>query len=884
MPGTQLKHLVDDSLGLAKNRSAQAMLAKEGNNEPNPEVVYFSDLLVKINKRNREQLRALLITDKAIYNLTTDFTKCKRRIPLEEVFSISVSRISHEFVVHVPSEYDYRFKSSKKVTIAELINELIKRRTDGRETKTLFRENNVLRNYQQTKRRKGKVPNRSLARRFSLFAEKGDDLFKGATDAAAAAGFQNPSSQQLGVSGPTSPEHSPNHSSSHDRGDGTHAAAMHRPSFSLHATSDGRDSSTRHPKFDVPRFHERCSQLVKPSHGVQDIWTVFQKIRLLGEGSYAKVFLVSYLNHPDRGRFALKQMRKTDEFEQNMFEREVSILSHLRHAGICRFYECFECPVNFYLLQRACLGGELFDKVASQGGIQEPQSAMILAEVLQIIAHLHDNGVAHRDIKLENLMYTSRDAAARLQLIDFGFARRVDPRKQYDEIVGALMYLSPELVESARNVANPIKGTVLLPSDMWAFGSLTYVVITGTHAFASDGEADESFDKILECSPPYDKVEMTDDAEDFVRKLLVVDPEERLTAKQALDHPWIKPHLKPIAIRHAAQASKANGRPVSPTTPSASRNGRRAAEKEYALDDVDQCRVNGSTSSSSRPRDRRRSSHANNERSPSFCSSGSFSSQQGGANGSMAAPSSRKGTSGGASQRIDAGDYSMSCEKLFRILRQMAGDDEDAEAIDEDEFKQSGGGGRMSAASVATSGDGYDSETASPSLSPSNARRRFDLTKLVAAIEEEWKSLRTELHDLREKLEDQTEQAEELQEQQLSMIQDRQRAQLELANQMQELQKKVSDANLADLINGTSSSNGGGLSPGTVRVRGTSRSRDGVSKESGGGDGAKTVPKKKKKHIRTSTLGRFTLGRTKKKKKKDKRKNLQDFDFSDPKK
>ena len=67
----------------------------------------------------------------------------------------------------------------------------------------------------------------------------------------------------------------------------------------------------------------------------------------------------------------------------------------------------------------------------------------------------------------------------------------------------------------------------------------------GTHAFASDGEADESFDKILECSPPYDKVEMTVEAEDFVRKLLMVDTDVRMTAKQALEHPWIKPHLKP---------------------------------------------------------------------------------------------------------------------------------------------------------------------------------------------------------------------------------------------------------------------------------------------------------------------------------------------------
>lgn len=852
---TALKNLVDDSLGLAMNRSAQAMLTQNGDNEPNREVVYFSDLLVKINKRNREQLRALLITDKAIYNLTTDFTKCKRRIPLEEVNSISVSNISHEFVVHVPSEYDYRFKSSKKVAIAALINELLKRRTDGREAKTLFRESNVLRNYQQTKRRKGK--NRSLARRFSLFAEKGDDLFKAAAEAGPAGSGSGSSGATLGVGGQASS--SP---------DGDEISQLPRSKGSLSFRPSDRDPATRRQQFDVPLFHDKCSSLVESSHAVEDIWSVFRKLDHLGRGSYARVSLVTYLNHPESGQFALKQMPKTDEFEQNMFEREVSILSRLRHSGICRFYDCFECPNNFYLLQRVCLGGELFDKVASLGGIQEHQAAMILAEVLQIIAYIHDQGVAHRDIKLENLMYTSKNSSARLQLIDFGFARRVDNDKQYDEIVGALMYLSPELVKSARNVAHPIKGDVLMPSDMWAFGSLTYVVITGTHAFASEGEsgAEDSFNKILECSPPYHKVGMSEPAEDFVRQLLVVDPAKRMTAKAALEHKWIKDHLKPIAIKHAAAAAAAassSSRARSPSTPSAS-----SKKREYALDDVDRCRVNGSST-----RSRRRSSHAAPERIPSFCSTGSFSSQRGAPNGMMPA-SARKS----AAPRISAQDYSMNCEKLFRILRQMAGDEE-AENIHEGDFKQNGGGGGGRHSSMATSGDDYDSEPASPSLGPSpgspTQRRRFDLTKLVAAIEEEWTTLRRELLDLRDKLEDQTEQAEELQEQQLSMIQDRQRAQLELANQMQELQKKMSESDFSSLMNGTNGHHSGAVAS-TVRVRGTSRSKDssgGTSSSSGTRNGTahgQTVPKKKKRHTRSSTMTRLasTLGRRRKKKNK----------------
>lgn len=93
-----------------------------GNNQPNPEKVAFSDFVIKINRKGKEQTRTILITDKAVYNLMpNNYGKCKRRVGIDRIASVTVSAISDEFVMHVPEEYDYRYKSSKKDQILQAL-------------------------------------------------------------------------------------------------------------------------------------------------------------------------------------------------------------------------------------------------------------------------------------------------------------------------------------------------------------------------------------------------------------------------------------------------------------------------------------------------------------------------------------------------------------------------------------------------------------------------------------------------------------------------------------------------------------------------------------------------------------------------------------------
>jgi hypothetical protein len=107
-----------------------------GDNVPSPEVVMFSDFVLKINRKEKEQTRVILVTNKAVYNLLPSaYGKCKRRIALESIASVTASSISDEFVLHVPEEYDYRFKSAKKDFVCELVVKLFKNLWEAQEKK-----------------------------------------------------------------------------------------------------------------------------------------------------------------------------------------------------------------------------------------------------------------------------------------------------------------------------------------------------------------------------------------------------------------------------------------------------------------------------------------------------------------------------------------------------------------------------------------------------------------------------------------------------------------------------------------------------------------------------------------------------------------------------
>eukprot|EP01083_Nonionella_stella_P049214 131245_1 len=119
----------DDTLKLAINLEAQTMLARHGINRPMPERVMFSAVVNKINRKGKSQKRVLIITDKAVYNVKPNkYKDLKRRVSLDSIQTMSASSSSGEFVIHIPSEYDYHFQSDKCVRICKIIRTCAKKK------------------------------------------------------------------------------------------------------------------------------------------------------------------------------------------------------------------------------------------------------------------------------------------------------------------------------------------------------------------------------------------------------------------------------------------------------------------------------------------------------------------------------------------------------------------------------------------------------------------------------------------------------------------------------------------------------------------------------------------------------------------------------------
>jgi len=177
-------------------------------------------------------------------------------------------------------------------------------------------------------------------------------------------------------------------------------------------------------------------------------------------------------------------------------------------------------------------GGELYEEIVKRKSFSEKDASRIMQQLFSALAYLHENGIVHRDLKLENLLLVKEsDPELTLKLADFGLSKLYSG-KALQTACGTPFYVAPDILLGDGYTEGV---------DMWASGILLYVLLSGRLPFAADTDA-ELFKLIMAGdlvwkSPQFDTVSA--EAKDLISKLVVVDPETRYTAKQALDHPWI---------------------------------------------------------------------------------------------------------------------------------------------------------------------------------------------------------------------------------------------------------------------------------------------------------------------------------------------------------
>ncbi|GAB4851765.1 cyclin-dependent serine/threonine protein kinase [Ancistrocladus abbreviatus] len=216
--------------------------------------------------------------------------------------------------------------------------------------------------------------------------------------------------------------------------------------------------------------------------------------------------------------------------------REVKILRALTgHKNLVQFYDAYEDEDNVYIVMELCKGGELLDRILSRGGkYSEEDAKAVMVQILSAVAFCHLQGVVHRDLKPENFLFISKEENSPLKAIDFGLSDYVKPDERLNDIVGSAYYVAPEVLHRSYGTE----------ADMWSIGVIAYILLCGSRPFWARTESG-IFRAVLKADPSFDEApwpSLSSDAVDFVKRLLNKDYRKRLTAAQALSHPWLAGH------------------------------------------------------------------------------------------------------------------------------------------------------------------------------------------------------------------------------------------------------------------------------------------------------------------------------------------------------
>uniref|UniRef100_A0A674C6Q2 Serine/threonine-protein kinase DCLK2 n=1 Tax=Salmo trutta TaxID=8032 RepID=A0A674C6Q2_SALTR len=254
--------------------------------------------------------------------------------------------------------------------------------------------------------------------------------------------------------------------------------------------------------------------------------------RTLGDGTFA---VVRECVERCTGReYALKIINKGKcRGKEHMIQNEVSILRRVKHPNIVLLIEEMDTYSELYLVMELVKGGDLFDAITSSSKYTERDASGMLYNLTSAIKYLHSLNIVHRDIKPENLLvYEHQDGSKSLKLGDFGLASLVDGLLYL--VCGTPTYVAPEII------AETGYG---LKVDIWAAGVITYILLCGFPPFSGSSEDQEILlDQILTGqldfpSPSWDNVSVT--AKELITGMLQVKVEQRYTALQVLDHPWV---------------------------------------------------------------------------------------------------------------------------------------------------------------------------------------------------------------------------------------------------------------------------------------------------------------------------------------------------------
>jgi len=279
-----------------------------------------------------------------------------------------------------------------------------------------------------------------------------------------------------------------------------------------------------------PGFGIHCFIINNPGD-VEDFYAIQEEIHAGGSGQVFKAIELA-----TKAKRAIKRIAKKSASEIARVVQEVAIMKTLDHPNIIKLFETFEDDDYLYLVLEYCSGGDVLDRIISDGVMDEMSSAMVMRGMLATLNYLNANGYVHRDIKPENIMYKdSKDdqMVSQLRLVDFGYScRSPEEGKALRTRVGSPYYVAPEV----------LAGNYGKECDMWSIGAMCFMLLAGIPPFFGETDA-QTLRMVKEGRFVFQVSQwhsVTKGCKHFVKRCLEVDVSKRLTAIEGLEHPWLK--------------------------------------------------------------------------------------------------------------------------------------------------------------------------------------------------------------------------------------------------------------------------------------------------------------------------------------------------------
>ncbi|CAN4118034.1 unnamed protein product [Withania somnifera] len=263
---------------------------------------------------------------------------------------------------------------------------------------------------------------------------------------------------------------------------------------------------------------------------IRDLYTLGRK---LGQGQFGTTYLCT--ENSTAAEYACKSISKRKLISKEDVDdvrREIQIMHHLSgHTNIVTIKGAYEDPLYVHIVMEICSGGELFDRIIQRGHYSERKAAELTKIIVGVVQACHSLGVMHRDLKPENFLLVNKDDDFSLKAIDFGLSVFFKPGQIFTDVVGSPYYVAPEVLLKHYGPE----------ADVWTAGVILYILLSGVPPFWAETQQG-IFDAVLKGHIDFDSDPwplISESAKDLIRKMLCMQPSERLTAHEVLCHPWI---------------------------------------------------------------------------------------------------------------------------------------------------------------------------------------------------------------------------------------------------------------------------------------------------------------------------------------------------------